>query len=204
MPRLIKIAIACGAMPLIAGTAIYFLWRLTRWEFLERLGMFNIFIGLALFAIGVGCVIRQSNDEMSTPNTNNGNTGQRNLLVVTLLLANFPAAIIYGLSAIEVMTRYTVCITNESPTAIEKLVLVGPNSEWSIGVVPAGARVQRELSFGGEGSLSFTAEHEGESIQGEVDGYVTGGLGGDTTLRLLPNGKFDVRRKWDTSFLARD
>jgi hypothetical protein len=204
VPRLIKIAIACGAIPLVAGTAIYFLWRVTRWESLMALGLSNILVGLALFAVGVGCLLCQSMREESNSDGQPIDAGLRNLLVACLLLVNFPMAFVYGLSAMEVMSRYTLQVTNNSGRPVERLLLSGPNLKVELGEIPIGATIENVVDFRGEGPLLFAAELDGEAIDGEVDGYVCSGIGGDTKLRFLPEGKFEVQRKWGIEFLARD
>jgi hypothetical protein len=204
MPRLIKIAIACGAIPLVAGTAIYFTWRVTRWESLMALGMLNIFVGLALFAVGAGCLLFQSMRDESSSGQQPIDAGLQNLLVACLLLVNFPAALVYGLSAMEVMSRYTLQISNDSGRPVERFSLSGPNLKVDLGEIPVGAMIENVVDFRGEGQLLFSAEIDGEVIDGIVDGYVSSGIGGDTKLRLLPDAKFEVQHKWDAESLASD
>lgn len=199
MPRLIKIAIACGAIPLIAGTAIYFTWRLTQWDLMMLLGMFNIFVGLALFVVGIGCLIYQNHRE-SCAGTSIAK--RQNAFVAALLLANFPAAGVYGLSAIDVMSRFTVRIVNDSGDSIDSIEVQGIGFEKEVGRMQAGDHTRLYIRSFGEGGAEFTARQRGRDIQGELHGYVTGGE--DITLRLLPDGKFEVRNNREVAYVARD
>ena len=197
-----KLAIACGATPLLAGTAIYLGWRVTRLDVFIGLGMINIAAGLLLFTIGVGCLLVQRHRDHH--GTNGGGSSRRAWLIGGLLLVNFPAAAVYGVSAIDVMGRETVRIINDSGARIDNVVLLGPGVKNAVGPIPAGGRVRRYLRFAGDGTLEFSARQNEVAMQGELEDYVTGGWGGDVTLHLLPDGKFEVRDNGNTPYYARD
>lgn len=199
MPRLIKIAIACGAIPLLAGTAIYFTWRLTQLDVMMLLGMLNIFVGLTLFVVGIGCLIYQAHREWSAGRSV---STRRNAFVAALLLVNFPAAGVYGMSAIDVMSRFTVRIVNDSGGDIDSLEVKGAGFNREVGPMQAGDRTRFYIRNFGEGGAEFTARQHGQDIHGALHGYVTGGE--DVTLRLLPGGKFEVGDNRDVDYLARD
>ena len=116
-------------------------------------------------------------------------------MVGGLLLVNFPAAAIFTLSAINVVTRYTVRVLNESGNAIESFVVTGPGVRVELGPVAPGHRVKRHLGFSGDGSLEFTARQGQSNFRGVLDGYVTGGLGGDTTIRVLPERQIEIHNR---------
>jgi hypothetical protein len=202
VPRLIKIEIACGAIPLVAGTAIYVTWRVTRWESLMALGLLNILVGLAMFAVGVGCLLCQSMREEASSGPQPIDAGLRNLLVACLLLVNFPVAFVYVLSADDVMSRVTIRIVNESGNKIDAIAIEGIGVDKHVDPVQAGGYDRVYLRHVGEGGVSFTARHGGQEINGELIGYVVGGE--DVTLRFLPDGKFEVGNNRKILYLARD
>lgn len=200
MPRLIKITIACGAIPLVAGTAIYFTWRVTRWESLMALGLLNILVGLALFAVGVGCLLCQSLRNESNSEQQPIDAGLRNLLVACLLLVNFPVAFVYVLSADNVMSRVTIRIVNESGNKIDAIAIEGIGVDKHVGPVTAGGYNRVYLRHVGEGGINFIARQGDREFKGELNGYVVGGE--DITLRFLPDGKFEVGNNRETPYLA--
>jgi len=140
MPRLIEAAILCGAVPLLAGTLIYVTWRFTRSDALMSAGMITIAVGLLAFVGGAVCLLRQ-------PWHADGDRAARRRLrfqgifALALLLINFPAAAFYTLSAIDVETRYTVCVHNGSDRPIESLVVTGPGVRVELGPIGPGRRV---------------------------------------------------------------
>ena len=198
------IAIACGAIPLLTGSAIYWAWRFTRWEVWPRLGLLTVLIGTVFFVVGIIHLGRYWSRAHRRDADTNSRRDVRSLFVAALLIANFPIAGFYAISAVEHMSDYFVHVSNVSDQNIDSLTLVGPGIETKVGPIRSGEEKTITIRFTGEGPLHFQAQQGQELLQGELDGYVCGGLGGDTSLRLLPNGRFDVRRKWDTSFLAGD
>lgn len=202
MPRLIKIAIACGAIPLIAGTAIYFTWRVTRWESLELFGLLNIFVGLALFVVGVGCLLRQTLQGESSKEQQPHSARLQSSVVACLLLVNFPAALVYGISAIDVMSRTTIRIVNESGREFDAISFQGAGVDKRVGPMSPRDYERIYVRASCEGGIEFVASQGGREIKGELIGYVAGGE--DITLRFLPDGKFEVGNNRKTPYLARD
>jgi len=184
-----------GAVPLMLATLIYTTWRFTRWSWLESAGLILIFVGFVSVVTGAVFLVRHLWRELRLPRTFRFVSGLQAVLVGGLLLVNFPAAAIFTLSAINVVTRYTVHVFNESGSPIESFVVTGPGVQVELGPIASGHRVQRHLGFAGEGPLDFTA-HQGQSdFVGQLDGYVTGGLGGDTTIRVLPERKYEIQKR---------
>jgi hypothetical protein len=103
-----------------------------------------------------------------------------------LLFANFPAAVFFTLSAIDVITRYHVTVINKSQTTIENFELSGPGVPVELGPIGPGRSMSKSLRFGGDGALSFSARQQGKVFGGTVDDYVTGDLGGDCVVRVGP------------------
>lgn len=202
MPRLVKVAIACGAIPLFAGTTIYFTWRLTRWNALELLGLINILAGLAFFLVGIGCLVVQVFRERRTGHPMARVATLRNTFAIGLLFANFPAAAVYGISAIDVMSRFTARVVNDSGEKIDALELKGIGKVVQFNPIPVGGRTRRYVRHFGEGSVEFTARQRDGVIRGELWGYVCGGE--DITLRFLPGGKFEVHDNRDVEYLTRE
>ena len=101
-----------------------------------------------------------------------------------LLLVNFPAAIFYVYSADDVLTRTTVDVINDSPSAIESFVLEGPGVQQEVGPLAAGQQIRRHLHFRGSGTLSFVAKEQGIEFRGVIEGYVCYDVGRQATMRV--------------------
>ncbi|MFN4874567.1 MAG: hypothetical protein ACK5JP_12215 [Akkermansiaceae bacterium] len=184
MSRLLKCSIALGASPLIIGTLIYFAWRLTRWRWLEMMGLMTILIGLIVFLVGAVCLILHLKSESRTGRTSPLNA----LLVGGLLFANFPLAAVYTASAIDISTRFTVRVYNDSYLPIESFVILGPGIQTEIGPIAPGKKAVQHNYPTTDGSLRFTAQQQKINFEGELEGYVTNGIGGDKTVRIKENG----------------
>jgi len=155
MTRPLQVAIFCGATPLTIGSLIYWAWRGTRWHWLEEAGILNIIGGLVLFFVGTICLIWHINHEARSEHKCRRPLTRQSLLVGGLLLVNFPAAALYGLSVIGLMTQYTVRVINESGTTIDSFVLIGPHVHVDVGPIPMGDVKSRSLAFNGDGTLDF-------------------------------------------------
>ncbi len=189
MTRLLKCSIALGASPLIIGTLIYFTWRLTRWDWLEMMGLMTILIGIIAFLGGAICLILHLKRESRTARTSPLNA----LLVGGLLIANFPVAAFYASSAIDISTRYTVRVYNDSNHPIESFMILGPGVQTEIGPIPSGQKVVRHYYPTTDGYLRFTARQQKQNFDGELEGYVTGSSEGDKTVRIREKGSFEIK-----------
>lgn len=193
MSRLLKSAIALGASPLIIGTLIYFTWRITRWSWLEMMGLATLLIGIVAFFGGMICLTLHLKRQ-----TKFNQTAQRSLIIQTLwvgglLIVNFPVAAIYASSAIDILTRYTVRVYNDSSQAIESFVILGPNIQTEIGPIPAGKKAVQHNYPKGDGCLRFTARQGQSCFDGELEGYVTGNSSGDKTVRVSSKGIYKIK-----------
>jgi hypothetical protein len=115
------------------------------------------------------------------------------LLVGGLLVANFPAAVFFGLSAVDIMTRYTLRVCNDSDRTIESFVVTGPGVREELGPIAPGRKAQRHIDVTGDGSLEFSARQQDVQFGGTAEGYVTPNLGGDTTIRVKERGVYEVQ-----------
>lgn len=192
MSRLLRSAIALGATPLILGSLIYWTWRMTRWSFLEMMGLATLLLGFIAFLIGATCLMLYIRKE-----TRNGNTPQRSLIVRALLVGgllvlNFPAAAFYTGSAIKIYTQYTVEISNDSQQPIERLTITGPGITVNLDPIPPGKTLRQYLQFKGDGPLEFSGTQRETKFSGTLDPYVTGSLGGHKILRVKSNGLYEI------------
>jgi hypothetical protein len=189
MARLLKCSIALGASPLVIGTLIYFTWRLTRWPWLEMMGLASILIGIGAFLGGAVCLIVHLKSEPRTAH----NSPIKALLVGGLLISNFPLAVFYTTSAYDISTRYTIRVHNESNDPIQSFVILGPGIETEMGPISSGHKAVRHCYPTTDGSLRFTARHHGLRLDGELEGYVTRNWNGDKTVRIRDDGSIEIK-----------
>lgn len=195
MPHALKAATVFGTIPLLLATIIYTIWRFTRWAWLETAGFCWLFLGLASVVIGIAIVVRHLWREFRASGQISGKTWLQAALISGVLLVNFPVAGFFTLSAINLVTRYTVHVINNSGSPIENFVVTGPGICVELGSIADGDQLQRHLHFAGDGSLDFTARQNRFKIAGQLEGYVTGGMGGETTIQMLPGGKFELQKR---------
>lgn len=193
MPRLLKSAAILGVSPLLVGSLIYGVWRVTRWHWLEAAGLFAIALGSCAFVAGMIALVRHVLREGKEKRATRSRLWLQSVVVGGLLLANFPAAVFFTLSAIEVSTRYTLRFHNDSDRPIESLVVTGPGVRLEFGPIAPGRDLRWLLHFAGEGPLVFSARQSEFQFGGQLDGYVTTGLGGEKSIRVRRVGEYEIK-----------
>ncbi|MES2981786.1 MAG: hypothetical protein V4727_05675 [Verrucomicrobiota bacterium] len=189
MTRLLKCSIALGASPLIIGTLVYFTWRLTRWQWLEMMGVMTVLIGFIVFLAGAVCLILHLKHESRARRTSPLNA----LLVGGLLIANFPLAAFYTSSAIEISKRYTVRVYNDSDHTIESFILEAPGVNTDLGPIPPKIHTKHQMHFTDEGSLKFTARQQELKFGDELEWYVSrSSKGRDKTIKVNGKGTYKI------------
>lgn len=178
---------------MLVGTLIYATWRVTRWHWLETAGLFTIPIGFAAFIVGAVALWRHLWRESRVQCTTSRPLWLQGVLVGGLLLANFPAAAFFTLSAIDVSTRYTVRVLNDSDRPIESLVVTGPGIRVELGPIAPGQRTRQHIHFRGDGALDFSARQQELQFSGQLEGYVTSGLGGYKSIRIKQKGVYEIQ-----------
>lgn len=193
LPRLLTIATASGAIPLLSGTLIYVTWRLTRLDWLMFAGYFTIIIGIIAFFAGIAALLRHLWHEWRVERTTRTPLWLQAVLVGGLLLMNVPVAAFFTVSAIDVATRYTVTVYNESEQSIESLVVTGPGVHIELGPIAPGQKARRYFHFEGDGKLIFNARQQEAQFSGELESYVTGGGGGTKSIRIKQKGVYEIQ-----------
>jgi hypothetical protein len=184
-----RVALLCGAFPLLAGVSVFLLWCVTRADELMKVGVVVLFGGLACFAAGAIALGRFCGLGLRAPELPRRRLWLRTIGAGALLLSNFPVAgaIIYGAVAIE--TCYTVLIRNDSERQLEGVRVVGGGCDISFGSVPPGDDVRRRFWI--EHADSLVLQVSGRSPE-VIDGYVCANMGGHTTVTIRPDGTASV------------
>ena len=93
---------------------------------------------------------------------------------------------------ISVSGQTTVRVYNESSLPIESLMVTGPGVRTELGPIASERRVHRHLHFRGDGTLDFTARQQEVQFSGQLEGYVTGSLGGERIITVRQRGIFEL------------
>ncbi|WP_339747674.1 hypothetical protein [uncultured Rubinisphaera sp.] len=192
MPRLLKSAIVLGASPLLVGTLIYVMWRYTQWEWLEAAGGLTILFGFVAFYMGASALCRHLWFESRALQISSRTLLLQAVVVGSLLLANFPLAGYFALSAVAVSMQYTVRVFNKSDQTIDCFIVTGPGVQVELGPIASGQHTRRDLLIQTDGTLEFTARQQELEFKGQLEGYVTGGMGGFKDIRVKEGGVYEI------------
>ena len=186
-----KLAIACAGIPLTVGTSIYLLWRMTSWTGLELAGVWTIGIGICLFLIG--SLLLLSEFVFSKSSRRNW---ARKLGIGILLLANFPAALFFVDSAVEVSnrTRYVIEVVNNTEHDVTSFRVISDKGKKTLGPIAIGSSAKTEIQVSKNDCLSqlvTSSEAEIKSIQSADSCF--NDIGDGISIELLPNGVVNTR-----------
>lgn len=193
MPRPLKSAILCGALPLLFGILIYAFWRMTRSDWLMTAGMINIAFGLVMSLGGAACLSMRSANGSSDDAVVRRKISMVRKLAWMLLIANFPAALLIIASVIDVKSRYEITVTNGSSNRIESFTVSGPGVSVEFAPIPVGGSITKRLRFSADGSLDFQTRAGQVRTNGVIDGYVTPNLGAAKEVRIKPDGGIELK-----------
>jgi hypothetical protein len=190
-----RISLWCGALPLASGVSIFALWCLTRAEFLARAGLALLGSGWMVLVVGLISLLLHVCGEQSRDLVGRRRLLRQGLFSGGLLLANFPAAAAVLVAAAWVATTtYTVNVQNQSGKTVSHCRLRGGGVEMDLGTLPPGKSAIRQLKFSDRGTLVLQARFGDRALEETVESYVTGSLGGNTTVTIEPSGSVDVLR----------
>ncbi len=191
----LRVAIACGALPLVVGvvTLIIFLQSEVSSSEMDgwvEAGVSILMGGVALFSIGLVTlgVYLVKGSRGGVPKRD---LAQNAILTLILLLANFPAALACIWVAGDSLSRVGLSLVNESDAIVEDLNITWPGGDQYIGDL--GSQDSAELSFhvSSDGTVDFTARQGGAPCEGNLIGYVTTNMG--ETMRVVFSGDCEVR-----------
>jgi hypothetical protein len=188
--RFYRAALICGLAPLAIGIAIFLLWTVVRWPWLQTAGVVNICAGVVSVCVGAVCLVAYAVPSVRA--NSDPRNGARIATAITALLINFPAVVLVLVLVGLIIERADVIVVNEGP-GIDRLVLYGGGAEIDFGAIPSGETRVSKVDFQQDGSLEFHANRGGQEIHGVVEGYVTPGQGLHAELMFSPSGDWSVR-----------
>lgn len=195
MNRAYRIALTCGATPLLIGASIFILWLITRWNWLMMAGIFTLYGGVAVVLAGVLALARFCWLAFRTPSYPRRRLWLSTSVCASLLLLNFPVAGGIAAAAISIETRYTVVVHSTLRQPLESVRVFGGGSDEYLGSIPPGSTVRQSFWIQNDGKLEFRARSGTTSHAKTIDGYVTNGMGGHTIVTINPDGTISVRNQ---------
>ena len=192
MNRAYRLALVCGAFPLLIGVSIFVLWLITRWDWLMMAGIFTFYGGVAVFLVGVLALAHYCWLAFRMPNIPRRRLWLSTLACAGLLLLNFPVAGGIAAAAIAIETCYTVVVHNASHQPLENVRVFGGGCDAHLGAIPPGSTVRQSFWIKHEGELEFRALGGTTSYEKTIDGYVTNSMGGHTTVTINANGTISL------------
>lgn len=163
------------------GITIFFFWVAFRSDWLVLAGMINIYAGLVLFLIGVISLTVYFN---KTRNIDSQNHIRNSFISLAILLSNFPvAALIIG-EVNRIESTSVVIIENRSNIAISNFTLTedSHNTKYKLKAIAPNQTGKIEFSAYSDCSVSYSFELNGKLFKGVAFGYLTNGMGGQSTI----------------------
>jgi hypothetical protein len=190
-----RIALTCGVTPLPVDVSIFFLWLIPRWEWVAIAGAAALYGGVAAFFVGAVALARVCWLAFRSPNI----PRKRHVLAIlacsALLLANFAVAGGIIAAVIAIKTRYVVIIQNDSKHVLSGIRVRGGGCEADLGAIPPNGATRHSLWIQQDGSLEFLAVSGTTALTHTIDGYVTNGTGGRTTVVINRDACISVRHQ---------
>jgi hypothetical protein len=195
MNRAYRIALFCGATPLIVGSSIFVLWFFARWEWLKLAGAGTLVAGALSGLAGVALLSWSYAQAREQPELTHAQAILATLRGLALLFVNFPAAagILYAVEVIE--TAYAVEVQNQSAQPLDSVRVYGGGCDISFGVIPPHGAARRTFWIKGDGTLAVQVKRASDSAEAIVEGYVTNGLGGRSVVIVSPSLSVSVREE---------
>lgn len=192
MSRAYRVALICGALPLLVGISIFVLWLITRWDWLMLAGIYTLYGGVAIFLIGAFALARFCWLAFRTSDLPRRRLWLSTFACSGLLLSNFPVAGGITAAAVVIATRYTVVIHNRAHVPLRDVRVFGGGHDESFGTVPPGGIVQDSFWIQQDDTLQFRARSGTTVYAKTIDDYVTQNMGGHTTVTIDPDGTLSI------------
>ena len=159
-------------------------------------GYFTLYAGVIMFFIGIialvyYCWLALRNHDLPRRRVWISMIGG-----IGLLLSNFPVAGGITVAAIAIESRYTVIIHNDSQQPLNGVRVYG-GGRTSFDSIPPGCVVQRSFWIQHRGELQFLAISGTTTLEKTIDGYVTDGMRGCSTVTVNPDNTISVSNRID-------
>ncbi len=170
MNRAYRIALICGALPLVVGITVFVLWVCTDSEFFVTAGAFTVMGGLVCFVTGVLALAYYSWGAFRQPDYPKKKAWISTLACLGLLFSNFPAAFGLIVAAITIENRSYVVVHNETEAPLENVIIWSSGFAEALGTIPPqGKSEELKLNFARSRELRIHAVSGGTSRNKIID-----------------------------------
>ena len=182
MPDPLRLALVCGLLPLVAGTAVFLAWIATDHAWLVGVGSLVATSGAILVLAGLAALTL---DMRRARSAGRRRWHARTVVVLALLLSNIAAFLLYAATALAMIDADLVTLTNSGATPIGPIEITDPSGQaLGIGHLAAGETRQICTTFKGEGAVTMRVERNGNAETLILVGYTTELLGSRVTADL--------------------
>jgi len=119
------------------------------------------------------------------------------LVCAAVLLVNFPVAGGIVFSAIAIETRYTVVVENASSQPLEGVRITGGGCEASLDAIAPGSTKRCSFYVQHDDELTLSCVRGTTQPSHTIDGYITNGMGGYTSVTVNADGTVSVTNNSD-------
>ncbi|MEY4567474.1 MAG: hypothetical protein RLY14_2444 [Planctomycetota bacterium] len=186
MSKMDRLALVCGLVPLSSGIAVFLLWLGSRWEILKLAGVFVILAGIVCIFVGATAMVFSLKKSRVQ-----GNPIRKHLpkwiLLIAVFLSNFLAAGGIIATVLNIESRYTIRIVNQSNQELSAITISGGGCLIEVPNLPAGVTTTQHLYFKQDGSLTIKANADDRKLDVVIEGYITNGMGGFAKVTVNEN-----------------
>ena len=189
-----RLALFCGAFPLVAGVSVFLLWMVTEWDWLPAAGLWVLLAGGVFFITGMATLAWFCWSARHDPRLSKREIWISGLLCGGLLVSNFPVAVGVVGAAIKWEERFHVVVSNDSEQSFDQVRLKGGACDIWIGHLAPHQTVRRSFWIKAKGGLDFQAvsDEDGRKVAQLVEGYVMPGVNEQATVTIHSNGTVGV------------
>ena len=186
-PRwLLKVAVACGAIPLVLGVGATLFYALTRWDFLTD-AVILLLIGPILFVVGTGCLSVFGFYNRRLPESERReHDGRRVGWTLALLCVNWPAALACLILAAVVnggaSRGLDLTVTNRRAVPVGPVDVTAGGRTFHFDTVTPGSTLDPSMRINVENGFVVQA---GGSSPETFRGFDEDDLSGQKTLKLI-------------------
>ncbi len=188
MKNLLRLAVLCGVLPLVAGIGIFVAWVITEASWLTMAGLLTINVGVYAVVVGLVLLIVYMSWAWQGGQIPRRRLVGQTLAVVALFAANFVAAGGAVMGAQVISSRYTVVVTNQSNAPLQSARIEGGGVAVEFGDIPPGATVSESFWIKHDGQLTLSGRHGSNDVHAVIADYVTNGQGDYLDVTVDPNG----------------
>lgn len=189
-----KIAIACGLLPLVAGTITFVAWLMSYQYELMLVGYYVILGGLVCFLVGVITLCRYFHGARKA-----GDSHVRPTVIgAAILLLNFPVAFAYLAVVGGMETGILLTIKNDSSAPIRNFVLIDPRGKnYPVVDIKPHSTYSSCFDLRGEGGVKYSMSAGKISHEGYLIDYITSNSGVSSKMHFTESGRIEISTSYD-------